>query len=261
MHTGRCMCPYERSRSWRKIRRSWSSVPGPPGLTAAYELAKRDVPTTVLEGDAMVGGISRTVEREGWRFDIGGHRFFTKVPEVEALWHEILPDEDFLMRPRMSRIYYNGKFFDYPLKAVQRAAQPRHPRGDPVRAVLRLGAGPAAEGPDELRGLGRGPLRVAALPHLLQDLHREGVGRAGHRDPGRLGGAAHQEPVAAQGDHQRAPARGEPEGHHLAHRGVPVPEVRPRDDVGDLRPEGGGRRAAGSSSRRRSRRFLGAGRA
>jgi UDP-galactopyranose mutase len=90
---------------------------GPAGLTAAFELVKRDVPVTVLEGDAMVGGISRTAEREGWRFDIGGHRFFTKVPEVEALWHEILPDEDFLMRPRSSQIFYNGKLFAYPLRA------------------------------------------------------------------------------------------------------------------------------------------------
>jgi protoporphyrinogen oxidase len=57
------------------------------------------------------------VERDGWRFDIGGHRFFTKVDEVEALWHEILPDEDFLLRPRMSRIFYRGKYYDYPLKA------------------------------------------------------------------------------------------------------------------------------------------------
>ena len=90
---------------------------GPAGLTAAYELVRRQVPVTVLEGDSMVGGISRTAEREGWRFDIGGHRFFTKVPEVEALWHEILPDEDFLLRPRMSRIFYDGKLYDYPLKA------------------------------------------------------------------------------------------------------------------------------------------------
>ncbi|EQD52047.1 amine oxidase, partial [mine drainage metagenome] len=64
----------------------------------------------------VVGGIARTVEREGWRFDIGGHRFFTKVPEVAALWHEILPREDFLVRPRLSRIYYGGKFFDYPIR-------------------------------------------------------------------------------------------------------------------------------------------------
>jgi len=58
------------------------------------------------------------VEREGWRFDIGGHRFFTKVPEVERWWHTVLPDEDFLSRPRMSRILYAGKLFDYPLKPM-----------------------------------------------------------------------------------------------------------------------------------------------
>jgi protoporphyrinogen oxidase len=92
---------------------------GPAGLTAAYQLVRNDVTdsTLVLEADDVVGGISRTVERDGWRFDIGGHRFFTKVPEVEKLWHEILPDGDFLLRPRMSRIYYGGKFYDYPLKA------------------------------------------------------------------------------------------------------------------------------------------------
>ena len=90
---------------------------GPAGLTAAYQLSKSGVSATVLEADEVVGGISRTVERDGWRFDIGGHRFFTKVPQVEALWHEILPDEDFLMRPRLSRIFYEGKYYDYPLKA------------------------------------------------------------------------------------------------------------------------------------------------
>src|SRR5213595_822161 len=91
---------------------------GPAGLTAAYVLATRfGITSTILEADSVVGGISRTVERDGWRFDIGGHRFFTKVRDVERLWHEILPDGDFLTRPRMSRIYYQGKFFDYPLKA------------------------------------------------------------------------------------------------------------------------------------------------
>ncbi|HVE92566.1 MAG TPA: NAD(P)/FAD-dependent oxidoreductase [Actinomycetota bacterium] len=90
---------------------------GPGGLTAAYELGRKGIRSIVLEADSVVGGISRTVERDGWRFDIGGHRFFTKVKAVEELWHEILPDEDFLLRPRMSRIHYNGKFFDYPLKA------------------------------------------------------------------------------------------------------------------------------------------------
>jgi protoporphyrinogen oxidase len=91
---------------------------GPAGLTAAYELVKAGRHPVVAEADDVVGGISRTVERDGWRFDIGGHRFFTKVEAVEALWHEILPDEDFLLRPRMSRIFYKGKYYDYPLKAA-----------------------------------------------------------------------------------------------------------------------------------------------
>ena len=88
---------------------------GPAGLTAAYQLAKAGRTATVLEADDVVGGISRTPVRDGWRFDIGGHRFFTKVPEVEALWHELLPD-DLLTRPRLSRIYYRGRFFDYPIR-------------------------------------------------------------------------------------------------------------------------------------------------
>ena len=110
---------------------------GPAGLTAAFELVRRRLPVTVLEGDAMVGGISRTAEREGWRFDIGGHRFFTKVPEVEALWHEILPDEDFLLRPRMSRIFYRGKLYDYPLKAANALRNLGLPEA--VRCVLSYG--------------------------------------------------------------------------------------------------------------------------
>ncbi len=89
---------------------------GPGGLTAAYLLVQRGERPLVLEKDDVVGGISRTVERDGWRFDLGGHRFFTKVPEVEELWHEILPEGDFMLRPRMSRIYYKGRFLDYPLK-------------------------------------------------------------------------------------------------------------------------------------------------
>ena len=89
---------------------------GPAGLTAALRLTQADVDVTVVEATDQVGGISRTVERDGWRFDLGGHRFFTKVPEVEAFWHEVLPDSDFLMRPRMSRILYRGKLFDSPLK-------------------------------------------------------------------------------------------------------------------------------------------------
>ncbi len=91
---------------------------GPAGLTAAYELARKGYTCTVLEADDTVGGISRTVERDGWRFDIGGHRFFTKVKAVEDFWHEILPGDEFMLRPRMSRIYYQGKYYDYPLKPL-----------------------------------------------------------------------------------------------------------------------------------------------
>jgi protoporphyrinogen oxidase len=92
---------------------------GPAGLTAAYLLSKRKVPVTVLEADPVyVGGISRTVRYKGYCFDIGGHRFFSKARAVEDLWSELLPG-DLLERPRSSRIYYRGKFFSYPLKALE----------------------------------------------------------------------------------------------------------------------------------------------
>ena len=92
---------------------------GPAGLTAAYLLSKQGLSVTVIEKDPVyVGGISRTVEHNGFRFDIGGHRFFSKSQEVVALWNEILPD-DFIQRPRMSRIYYEGKFYSYPLRAFE----------------------------------------------------------------------------------------------------------------------------------------------
>ena len=90
---------------------------GPAGLTAAWELSKHNLQSKILESDKETGGISRTVDRDGWKFDIGGHRFFTKVQEVYDIWDEMLDEEDFILRPRMSRIYYKGKFYDYPLKA------------------------------------------------------------------------------------------------------------------------------------------------
>ena len=73
----------------------------------------------VFEQDPVyVGGISRTVNYKGFLFDIGGHRFFSKSKEIVALWNEILPD-DFIDRPRLSRIFYNNKFYGYPLKAFE----------------------------------------------------------------------------------------------------------------------------------------------
>ncbi|MGH7962575.1 MAG: NAD(P)/FAD-dependent oxidoreductase [Candidatus Binatia bacterium] len=94
---------------------------GPAGLTAGYELAKQGLHSTILEADSQVGGLARTVNYRGYRFDIGGHRFFSKVSLINDLWREIL-GEDFLVRPRLSRIHYNGHFFDYPLKALNALA-------------------------------------------------------------------------------------------------------------------------------------------
>src|SRR5215467_16214372 len=98
---------------------------GPAGLTAGYLLSKEGVDVVILEADPVyVGGISRTVTYKGFHFDIGGHRFFSKSKAVEDLWTEILPN-DMLVRPRSSRIFYDGKFFAYPLK--------------PIEALLKLG--------------------------------------------------------------------------------------------------------------------------
>ncbi|MBL8658046.1 MAG: NAD(P)/FAD-dependent oxidoreductase [Altererythrobacter sp.] len=92
---------------------------GPAGLTAGYLLTRQGKSVAIIEKDGTyVGGISRTVEHDGYRFDIGGHRFFSKSQQVVDLWNEILPD-DFIQRPRMSRIYYEGKFYSYPLRAFE----------------------------------------------------------------------------------------------------------------------------------------------
>src|SRR6478672_3157676 len=92
---------------------------GPAGLTAAYCLTKEMPSVLVIEKDPVyVGGISRTVRYKDFLFDIGGHRFFSKAKEVVDLWQEILPD-DFIARPRLSRIYYGGKYYSYPLSAFE----------------------------------------------------------------------------------------------------------------------------------------------
>ncbi len=92
---------------------------GPAGLTAAYLLQKNPkFATTLFEADKTVGGLSKTVECNGYYFDIGGHRFFTKSQEVQELWKEILPN-DFLSVPRNSQIFYDNKFLSYPLNAKE----------------------------------------------------------------------------------------------------------------------------------------------
>src|SRR5918998_6068895 len=88
---------------------------GPAGLTAGYVLARDGQPVVLFEAGGEVGGIARTVVRDGYRFDLGGHRFFTKSAEVEELWEELLGPE-LLVRPRLSRIYWRGRFIEYPLR-------------------------------------------------------------------------------------------------------------------------------------------------
>ncbi|MDP9373065.1 MAG: NAD(P)-binding protein, partial [Chloroflexota bacterium] len=88
---------------------------GPGGLATGYYLSKHGVPVTVLERAPVVGGLARTVERDGFKFDLGGHRWFSKVDEVNAFYKEVIADETVWVR-RISRIYFDGKYIDYPLK-------------------------------------------------------------------------------------------------------------------------------------------------
>ena len=117
-------CPPERDTTPRIV----IVGAGPAGLTAAQQLAERGVRPTVVDRDCRVGGLSQTLEYKGYRFDIGGHRFYTKVPGVERLWRDML-GADFLRRPRLSRIYYQRRMFHYPLK--------------PLNALWNLGIGTA----------------------------------------------------------------------------------------------------------------------
>lgn len=126
---------------------------GPAGLTAAYEFTRHGVLPTVLEKDRIVGGIARTESYKGYRFDMGGHRFFTKSREVQELWEEVLAEE-FLTRNRLSRIFYNGKFFSYPLKPFNALAGL-----GPVESVLILAS----------------YLRWQAFPHKQEDTFEQWV--------------------------------------------------------------------------------------
>ncbi len=126
---------------------------GPAGLTAGYELIKAGAAPVVIEKADKVGGIARTETYKDYRFDIGGHRFYTKVSEVEDIWHEVLGDE-FLTRPRLSRIYYQGKFYNYPIKLVN--------------TLMNLG-------PWESMRIGLSYLRWRALPYREEETFEQWV--------------------------------------------------------------------------------------
>ena len=215
---------------------------GPAGLTAAHELAKHGQSVVVLEADpTYVGGISRTVTYNGFRFDIGGHRFFSKSREVEDLWTEILgPDlagpttllENLLPR----RVLFLS------FEALRRALQTRALGIYAVRVVIRQGAAPSHTRSQVVRGLGGQPVRTPPVQHLLQDLHGKGLGHELPGDIRRLGGTAHQGPFAGLRHQERAPAatpaqRPEP-GRQDLDRHVPLSAPRPGHDVGSVRGTG-----------------------
>lgn len=98
---------------------------GPAGLTAAYELSKFPdrFKVIVLEESDLLGGISKTIQHNGNRMDIGPHHLFTKVAQVKSWWEEMMPPDDnscdesvLLTKNRFTRIFFQGKFFDYPVK-------------------------------------------------------------------------------------------------------------------------------------------------
>ena len=218
---------------------------GPAGLTAAYELARPAPPVTVLEADPdYVGGIARTAKHKGYHFDIGGHRFFSKTQEVEDLWTEILPDDmlhatpalaDLLPRPVL-RLPAQGRRGALCKLGVARGA---------CAASLSYAAGAAAHPitePAQLRGLGPQPVRLAPVQHLLQDLHREGVGHELQGDLRRLGRPAHQGPVAETPILQRAAAEAEAQAQtgeivKTLIDSLPLPAAGPGHDVGGVAAE------------------------
>jgi len=92
---------------------------GPAGLTAGYYLTKYCWPVTIVEADKQVGGLSKTINYKGYRFDIGGHRFLTKMDQIFKLWVEIVGKKNFIRVNRLSRIYYQNQFFSYPLQPFE----------------------------------------------------------------------------------------------------------------------------------------------
>ena len=167
---------------------------GPAGLTAAYKLSQQGHDVVVLEKDPVyVGGISRTVNYKNFLFDIGGHRFFSKSQAVVDLWNEILPD-DFVERPRLSRIFYRAKFYAYPLRAFE--ALRNLGLWESIRCMVSFGYAQAfpVRNPATFHQWVAQSVRGAPVFDLFQDLYGKGLGHELRCHFFGLGGAAHQGP-------------------------------------------------------------------
>ena len=176
-----------------------------------------------------MGGIAKTVEFNGYRFDLGGHRFYTKLKPVERLWEEMLGDE-FLTRPTLSRIYYRNPYFHYPLQARNVVRQ----LGllESVRCIVSYFSAHLRAHGREVRGLGNGPVRPTPVRALLSHVYGEGLGNPGVRDSSRVGRPAHQGLLVPTCRHERS--RPQPRDADHADRKVSLSAARAGTDVGGL---------------------------
>ena len=177
-------------------------VLGPAGVTAGYLLARAGVETLVLEAEDQVGGLAKTVVRDGYRFDLGGHRFFTKSAGGRAALAR--GDGRGAARPPAAVAH----LLERPLPRLPAAA--RNVVGSwarsscALRALVRRGRAAAAGRGADVRAVGDEPLRAAALRAVLPFVHGEGLGRADERDPGGVGGTADPRPLLRQRRPRRA---------------------------------------------------------
>ena len=223
---------------------------GPAGLTAAFELLKAGHTSTVLEADDIVGGIS--ADGRARRLALRHRRppLLHQGARVEALWHEILPDEEFLLRPRMSRIYYKGKYYDYPLKPLN-ALRNLGPV-EAVRCVLSYLSVRVRPPKDQttLEGYIVANYGWRLYDHFFKTYTEKvwGVPASADLRPTGAPSASRACRSSTPSGSRSAPsslAVARARAGHQPHRGVPVPEVRTRDDVGGLHREGRRRRHQG----------------